>query len=802
MTLSTAALSQDDAPRLIAVLQRAQDRIHQLEQENSALQHEIRWIDRLLAVPASIMSPSQKVTLRAAVKAYQQATPDENGLVQIQSWKLCKTVGQSRQTFLDNLTYCTEQLGILTKKRERLVDSDTNDYTTNLFIGVTPRLSHPQQYRVEKPRNHGGERQRCPHCHSDRLQRKVTMTCMHCGSVLDEKISLVNQASQLDESQKRQDRFQAENGQVEDDQEPAPDTNVNLTSSITTVLERQRDDSALPEQEPATPPVGEAVNGVGHTDTQGQVASLDAFSEVKARYASHDEQRQGQPHLSLPATLNQAEVRAHAAKLLVEIAGPEPVHIEMSPRGPKKYYDVHRGITVQDTHAHLGGWKTKGASLRYPDGMTRALCYDADTPQDWQTLQTAARFLTYGDFCPLLEPSPVPDDEHTGGGHLWIIFTDLVKASWAHQHALQYAPMLHEIKESWPSPRSHQIRLPGGKYVKPGIARWCSLSDAHGRLLATDGPSAARVLLDAQTPAEMIPAYPEPEDVGHYPGLEPSLNADQQAHSCREKHGTACQEMKRDEMQAGVDQHWQHTYSHHLWFHFTPAQLAAWYNERQKVEDLLPLEQNGMGLASWRGERTASVGLREDGWVDFGASARRADGKQDGGDALELTVRVMEEAKPEVMRQIARQLVSEARAAMEQAASNGEQPPAWIQTFMSPAGWEHYHALREEAGRPDQATLTITEPVPTGGVAGFHVSNAVPAVAALHQAQDTPEALAAEIGAEMGEPCPRCGCTLSYQSGPYVMCHKCYPRPLRLGRLSDDQWRRLLACFPRSVWRP
>jgi hypothetical protein len=156
-------------------------------------------------------------------------------------------VGQSRQTFLDNLTYCTEHLAILTKKRERIVTSDTNDYTTNLYIGVTPRLSHPQAYKVETPRNHGGERQLCPHCHSDRLQRKVIMTCMHCGSVLDEKISLVNQGSHLEHVD------QAENGHVEENQEPAPDTNVNLTSSITTVLERQRDDSMTSQQEPATP---------------------------------------------------------------------------------------------------------------------------------------------------------------------------------------------------------------------------------------------------------------------------------------------------------------------------------------------------------------------------------------------------------------------------------------------------------------------------------------------------------------------------------------------------------------------
>jgi hypothetical protein len=93
----------------------------------------------------------------------------------------------------------------------------------------------------------------------------------------------------------------------------------------------------------------------------------------------------------------------------------------------------------------------------------------------------------------------------------------------------------------------------------------------------------------------------------------------------------------------------------------------------------------------------------------FGASARRNDGKQDGGDALELTVRVKDEPKSEVMRELARQLVSEVREAVESAAHRGEQPPQWVQAFMSKAGWEHYHQLREEAGHSDQA---ITEPAP------------------------------------------------------------------------------------------
>src|SRR5260221_10315995 len=58
--------------------------------------------------------------------------------------------------------------------------------------------------------------------------------------------------------------------------------------------------------------------------------------------------------------LNQVDLIKAAAQLLVEIAGPAPVHIEMSARGPKKYYDVHRPLEAKDACAHLQSWKTKG----------------------------------------------------------------------------------------------------------------------------------------------------------------------------------------------------------------------------------------------------------------------------------------------------------------------------------------------------------------------------------------------------------------------------------------------------------
>src|SRR5258706_12719080 len=71
----------------------------------------------------------------------------------------------------------------------------------------------------------------------------------------------------------------------------------------------------------------------------------------------------------------------------------------------------------------------------------------------------------------------------------------------------------------------------------------------------------------------------------------------------------------------GADRRWHEKYGRYCWFQFTPDQLAAWYNARTRVQDVLPPVKNGMGLASWRGERTASVGLREGGAGSISAPA-------------------------------------------------------------------------------------------------------------------------------------------------------------------------------------
>jgi hypothetical protein len=491
-----------------------------------------------------------------------------------------------------------------------------------------------------------------------------------------------------------------------------------------------------------------------------------------------------------------------AARLLVDIAGPEPVHIEMSSRGPKKYYDLHRAFDERDGRAHLLGYRTKGATLRHPGGMTCALCYDADNPHHWQLLHEAAQVLAENGYIPLLEASPVGR-----GGHLWIIYTGLVCTAQARRHAVELAPRLGEITESWPGAgtRTSKVRLPGGKYVQPGFRQWCTLTDAQGALLATDGRSAAGVLVVYRTPESVIPNTPvEVGTVGQHDLLVPVSNQQEAIAHCGEPQPNTGE----------VDVHWHKKYNHFLWFRFTPRQLATCYNEQHPLQEMLQLEQNGMAFSPSVPERTPSTAITNNGraWVDFSARNLQPDGRHDGGDALELAVRrngESKEAKPATLREGARTLVREACAALKRAARAREEPPPWVARIMTEAGWQHYRSLRAECAAVRTASRGVTGFQQNGLTtqasqetkiceAAQHAATAPYISHERHQKLDSLEALAAEIHAHIGEPCGRCSCILFYQSGPYLMCHLCYPRPAKFGRLSDEQWQRLRSLFPRK----
>ncbi len=371
--------------------------------------------------------------------------------------------------------------------------------------------------------------------------------------------------------------------------------------------------------------------------------------------------------------LDQQECR-HAAELLLDIAGPVSEHIRMNEREGKKYYTNLEPLTLRHMAAHLEGRRTYGALIGHPDGTTRASIYDADTVEAVAIVKEAARHLQAAGYKPLIELSPVRK------AHLVIIYTEHVNARAAHASECRLAPELEKIKEYWPSLSHNKVRLPAGKYVRPGRVGWCTLYDANGQELSRDGQNTARVLLEYQTPASFVP--PESE----LPTLAQPLRVLLRECSRRSS--------KRDERSSVNDNHTR------LWVVFTPQQLINRFNQQYSIEDLVAYERNGMILADWRGERTASVGVTEDGqhWVDFGASARRPDGKQDGGDAFELYVRKSGRTKDEVLRELGRALNREASRELLRAARAGEIPVVWLADRMTPKGWSVYNENREKAG--------------------------------------------------------------------------------------------------------
>ncbi len=394
--------------------------------------------------------------------------------------------------------------------------------------------------------------------------------------------------------------------------------------------------------------------------------------------------------------MTNAEILDAAALLLVEIAGPAPAHIEMSRTGPKKYYSVARPLTQADARAHLRGVRTKGALCSRPDGRTRALAYDADEAECWEQLQAAARKLTGAGYRPILEPSPAGR-----GGHLWLVFTALVDASAARSHAHSIAPELSGVVEYWPGPASvtgwNRIRLPGGRYVRPSFSVWCKLYGADGQELAHDGLSAARALLDTQAPAYLIPARPTGDTQHPVTLTAPSGDRDAQPPitpsapitTASGPEGPAKRNMPRLRNEPAP------AANRFLWFRYSAAQLADWFNARHTLEELHPRERGGMAYSPSVSERTPSTGYYEtqDGerWTDFSARARRPDGSADGGDALELYVRLQGGSKAAVLRELGREMVAEARRELEATARAGAEPPLWVQEIMTSAGWEHYH---------------------------------------------------------------------------------------------------------------
>jgi hypothetical protein len=384
-------------------------------------------------------------------------------------------------------------------------------------------------------------------------------------------------------------------------------------------------------------------------------------------------------HQEPPATVPQDAERG--AAYLAQVAGDGRRHIEMQSMGADKYQWRAGAVTPALAARHLGGAVTLGAELRQADGTTFALCWDTDTADGWEQLQRAAQQLEVANAHPLLERSPA-----ARGGHLWLFFREAVDSARARATAHLHAPVLATIGEAWPDPAGRRIavRLPAGFYRRPGVAAWCELADAAGAVWRT-GVDAIALILGARMPATWVmplearvPASPAPSP--------PSLVINSVSAVVRGMRSLPA---------AAHDPRWLEQYGRvrdRLYFWITDGEVAAWFNARHVVRDLLPPERNGYGLAVWRGERTASVRYTADnGWVDFGAGGLRADGRRDGGDVLELYCRIQDRSRADVLREAAREMVAVARRELEEAARGGRGPVAWVATVISPVGWAYYN---------------------------------------------------------------------------------------------------------------
>ncbi|MGZ3947105.1 MAG: TOTE conflict system archaeo-eukaryotic primase domain-containing protein [Flavisolibacter sp.] len=613
----------------------------QLQQRVQLLEAENRQLRQFISWEDRLfsnphLSASQKLAFRQTELEMEKGTPDDAGYIHVNVTYVSKKIGMSAKITGKNLQAIAEANGLERRVETCVLEDGTQQ--TKLFFAPTDQTTKPHLIQPPQPRNHGGARKLCNHCGSENLLEQVTITCMDCGAEQHRTHRVINM-------------------------QPSSSVTATATSSVT---------APLPALLTPTPSLQEQAELAQPIDNLTIVLEpekpLDNLSIGTQKPASPPvvEETEESEQETIPAP------ECELVNLFLDIAGDNQEHIVMN-RGAKKYITVHTPLTEHNIQQHLAGTKTVGSTLSHTDQTTRAVCFDTDTQEGLTTLHTAMCKLHSAGVKPLLEISPAGR-----GGHLWIIFSSRVRTTAAYQHICTIAPMLKDIKEYWPRANNQKVRLLAGKYVSQTIIKWCQIVDAENREVVKND------LLQYLTLAELIPTTSSLEE------KKESTSQEAQAKNFRQQ-----------AQAEGVDQYHRRKYTNnHFLVEWTPQQLAALYNERNNVYDLLPPEKNGYGLAEWRGERTASVAYRStDAWVDFGAEAQEPNGKRDGGDCFELFARRNGDTKnnkSQSMTQFSRDLQQEARRAIEQSAENQESPPPWVQQFMTEIGWSYYEQLRKK----------------------------------------------------------------------------------------------------------
>ncbi len=654
-----ASAEQNQQPTVPSSLMEAFKREQQRRHE---LEQYISWEDNLFKNPN--LGPGRKLEIRAIRRAVQRGkTKDTAGRTRINLKTCGEEIGASSDTLSRGLKFLA-QCGVIPDKKLTPEIQENGEQWKRWYISLNEDLLQtPDKIEPPTPRNHGGDRTYiCSQCGKRHIIKRkvVTLICKDCG-----KESLLSDES-IDLSP------------VEQDATCPTDTEPNKN-----FCEQDRN---LPDVlKPITPPTS------------------------KLRHGSEDED------LDEEDLQNQVDLHA-AAELLLSLAGDADVHIEMSRTGEKKYYTVNRRLKLEDLLDHLRGGQARGALCSYADGRTRGLCWDVDDQDGWELLQGAARALVGMGYFVILEKSPAGR-----GGHLWIIYTDLVDVIAARRHVYEIAPELQDLEEYWPGPQDaaswNRVRLPGGRYVRRGqyveisVNAWCEISSANDGESYKDGVSAAALLLSHQTPAGIVPTIVE-STLEYVPDPECALAgagglSQQIEPSCILRHGddeddAAAIAGESERALPVVDACWTANYGEvqitNLWFAILEEYSAAWFNDRHSLEEIRPRERNGMAFSPNGNERSASTGYytTPDGerYTDFSMNGRLPDGRHDSGDALQLAMKVWNRSKSKILAETTREINDQARVELETAARKGELPPSWVCELTTPAGWRRYDQLR------------------------------------------------------------------------------------------------------------
>ncbi|HYU76260.1 MAG TPA: hypothetical protein VEL31_26610 [Ktedonobacteraceae bacterium] len=416
----------------------------------------IAWEDQLFAHQDLI--PGVKLTMRELRRHPPKEAADKLSPAPI--WRIAQNTGIGDKTTGKNISFLHDHKVL---KRDERHDPETQK--TQVSVQFLDPFDHPKKIDVpERPKSgYHPPKPTCLKCGDD-LEIETAVLCPTC-----KKKHVVSNR-------------------------PATEHDIALTEKFNDIVRMDEQLSEAPDNLSAAP----------------TMEAPEEVSDNPITYRMPEEVSDAPDVPSTPPDVDLAlDLETETAALLLEIAGDLTEPIEMVDWGTRKYTDIKKPLHLGNMREHIRGYHTYGTRLFRADGMTRALRYDADSPEHWQHCKEAARCLAIMDFVPVLEPSPAPEGcpgYHSGGGALWVLFDANVDAYSAKKTAEHYTgSLLIDIKEVWPPEQDtgNRARLPGGMYIMKDFKQRCKLYTVEGEEITR--------LVDHLTPESVIEAYTRPE---------------------------------------------------------------------------------------------------------------------------------------------------------------------------------------------------------------------------------------------------------------------------------------------------